>query len=133
MDQIELFPPEEGKKNDYETPQAIINRHMQQRGLELERLQIGLSNLRDAGRFVYKVELRAPNKKSSEWLCLIKLADVDGAQIAFHSGGAMLATLLGVGRRLMGGTLDMHEDGYPPDDLSERLAYMHKNETWMLY
>lgn len=112
---------------------SALARHLEQRGLEFERLQLSLSNMRDAGFFVYKAELRSPNEKSTEWLCILKGVGPDGPKIAFNSGGTFFTALLGAGRRLRGGLLEWHEDSYPPDDIEERLAYMHENQTWILY
>ena len=133
MDQNGTSPELEPEHEEKDIALAAVERHMQRRGMELERLQLGLLNLKSQGRFVYKVELRAPSTKSGEWLCLMKMVDPDGAHIAFQSGGSMLATLLSAGRRIQGGALEWREDEYPPDDADERLAFLHKNSLWLLY
>lgn len=114
-------------------PEVAVRRHLERRGGEIELLTLLLNNLRDKQEFVYKVELRAPNKKSSDWLCLIKMVSPDGNHIAFSSGGSMISALTGVARRLRGGSLNWNHDDYPPDDIDERLAYFHKNVKWLWY
>jgi len=130
---MNMFDQETSELNEVDVSEAAITRHLKHRGLELERIVLGLTNLRDDGLITYKLELRAPSKKSTEWLCIIKALGPDGAQIAFNSGGSMFSTLIGVGRRMQGGVLEWHEDSYPPDDFPERLAYLTKNATWILY
>lgn len=115
------------------TTQAAISRHLETMGRELEALRLGLDNLKGRGLYVYKLELRAPNTKSTEWLLLVKALDDEGAKISFTSGGSMFATLGNFSRRIRGGAVDWHEDSYPPDDWVERLAYSHKNATWLVF
>lgn len=118
---------------DNEVPVSALKRFYEQSGKDMESLRLSLSNYKDAGQYVYKVELRAPSAKSVEWLCIVKMMSEEGVFIAFNSGGSFYAALIGLASRLRAGKLEWHDDSYPPEDHAERLAYLHKNETWLMF
>lgn len=110
---------------------AAFDRHLAGMGRDLDALRLSMDNLKDKGQYVYKLEFRAPSKKSAEWLLLAKMVEVDGPKISFTSAHSLTNALFTFGRRLRAGGVDWHEDGFPPDDWPERLAYLVKNATWL--
>ena len=127
--QIPLFEPEETPETPLE--ETALARHYQRQGRALDNMRLSIANLAQTQVFVYSIQIKWPKPGKAQHTLMCKALLPEGPKITFHNDYGWEATLLGFAGRLRGGQVEWFDDGFPPENWMEDVAFYHKNQHYL--
>ena len=101
--------------------QAALNRHLREKGEQLERVRELVALMGDRGQFIHSFQIRWPRTATKDVVLIAKMVCEEGVYVAFHSGVTWSHLIGSFGERIRAGSVNWIVDEYPPDNWVEIL------------